>query len=522
MRLILHTLQKDVRRLWPVAAVTWVMLAALAREDRWRADRLASPLEGWMNPLLTLAWALLAALAVLEEPLVGERNFWTTRPYPWPALLASKLLFVALAIHLPSLVADVCVLVARGFSPVDGLGPLLTKQLLFFVAVTLPAIALATLVRNFTHFVIAVFAISAGVAILNGGFQSFPDFRHHESEVRNAAIRILLAAGALAVIWTQYARRRAIPARIMAIAAALAAASISAWLPARAEYAVIGSRSLQAPRISLRNSPSAEASALVARVGGGRLPVVLLPIGIEPGAPNDRFHMAILDVEIVTPDGARLPSVIPTPNRPFEKIDLIADSFSTSQAQGRSSSPGFYNPPDWLALRFSEPAWQRWKNARVRIHGAAAFDFYRKGETTVLPLQSSAAVPDVGRCTAMTVDDRYSEEMLKVLCESPRDLPAASIALRDQASGREWRLGLNSAATYSPGPHETWLSPLNRGESFFHLTDSVESLPRSQWLVPVSYLSSSRIEITPEIATGHALARFDLGEVTLASWLVRR
>jgi hypothetical protein len=120
----------------------------------------------------------------------------------------------------------------------------------------------------------------------------------------------------------------------------------------------------------------------------------------------------------------------------------------------------------------------------------------------------------MGRCTAMTVDDRYSEEMLKVFCESPHELPAASIALRHEPSGREWRLRLNSAFTYSPGPHETWLSPLHRGQSFFRLTNSVEVRAGSQWLVPKSYLSSAHVEVTPEIVIGHVLA----GSVALASW----
>ena len=77
MRLILHTLQKDFRRLWPAAAVTRLMLVALTRADRWRADWLASSMEGWMNLLLTMAWVMLAALAVLEEPLVGDGHFWS-------------------------------------------------------------------------------------------------------------------------------------------------------------------------------------------------------------------------------------------------------------------------------------------------------------------------------------------------------------------------------------------------------------------------------------------------------------
>ena len=170
MRLMLLTFKKDARRLWPAAAATWVMLAALADADRWRADWIPSPMEGWMNLLLTMAWVCLAALAVLEEPLVGDRNFWTTRPHRWPALLAAKLVFVVLAIHLPSLLADLFVLTARGFSPAAYSGDLLLKQVLFFGAVTLPSIALASLVRNFTHFIIAVFTIAAGIAILTAEF----------------------------------------------------------------------------------------------------------------------------------------------------------------------------------------------------------------------------------------------------------------------------------------------------------------------------------------------------------------
>jgi hypothetical protein len=505
MHLILHTFRKDIRHLWPAVAVTCLMLGELGRQDRWRADSLAAPLEGWLNLLLTMAWSMLADLAVLEEPLVGERNFWTTRPHHWPALLASKLVFVLVTIHLPLLLADLYVLAARGFSPANALGPILWKQLLFFGAVTLPSIALASLLRNFTHFVIAVFAIAAGIAILNDGFQRFPDFPRLEINLTHAAIRMLLAAAALAVIWTQYARRRVIPARVTAIAAMLAAASLSAWLPARASYAFIGSSSPETPRISLRSSPTVPSPSTLARFGGAQT-VALLPIAIA-AAPAGHFRIPFVEVEIVLPDRARLRSAVPSPNRPFERIDFTAYAFC--------------NPPDWLALRFSGQAWERVRNARVRIHGTAAFDFCRPGETAVLFPDGSADIPGMGRCTAMTVDDRYGEQILKVFCESPRNLPAASIALRHEPSGREWRLGLNSASTYSPGPHETWLSPLHRGQSFFRLTTSVESAPGSRWLVPVSDLPSARIEITPEIVTGHALAHFDLGEVTLASFLAR-
>src|ERR1051325_11172444 len=188
MRLMLHTFLKDARRLWPAVAVSWVMLCVVTNADRWRADWMPGPMEGWMTLLLSMAWACLAALAVQEEPLVGDRNFWTTRPHRWPALLAAKLLFVLLAIHVPMFVANVYVLAARGFSPSPYLGELLSKQLLFLGALTLPAIAIASVVRNFAQFVIAVFGIAAGIAILNGTFQGERFYRWEPSEVRHAIV----------------------------------------------------------------------------------------------------------------------------------------------------------------------------------------------------------------------------------------------------------------------------------------------------------------------------------------------
>ena len=136
---------------------------ALALEGRISDGFVLAALQQISDPV---AWACLAALAVLEEPLVGDQNFWTTRPHRWTALLGAKLIFVVLAIHLPSFVADLFVLAARGFPPAVYLGDLLVKQILFFGVIILPSIALASLVRNFTHFVITAFTIAAGLAIL--------------------------------------------------------------------------------------------------------------------------------------------------------------------------------------------------------------------------------------------------------------------------------------------------------------------------------------------------------------------
>jgi hypothetical protein len=295
-----------------------------------------------------------------------------------------------------------------------------------------------------------------------------------------------------------------VPARVIVVATALGAASLSTWLPARAEYSV---RAVSdPPRISLRDAPLND--DVIHRAGGTQA-TVLLPIAIDSGA---RFHVPLVDVEIVAPDGTRPRSIRSSPNRPFQKIDLSAYPMSA----GRDSTP------DWLMLSFSPSAWQHVKDGRVHVSGAAAFDFYRPGQTAILPTQGAGSVRDLGRCTATATEERFSDSALKVLCESPRELPAATITLRHESSGREWKLGLHSSIAYSPGPHETWLSPLNRAQSFFQLTNGDTSAPGSQWLVPATLVPAARLEITPEIPTGHALAHFDFGDVQLSSWLVPR
>jgi len=241
------------------------------------------------------------------------------------------------------------------------------------------------------------------------------------------------------------------------------------------------------------------------RTGRGQ-PTVLLPIAIDSGA---RFHIPIIDVEITVPDGTRIEAVHPSPNRHFDKIDLTAYPFFTSNSVS----------PDWLTLSFSRSAWEHVKNARVHITGTVAIEYYHPGRTTILPTQGSGEVADLGRCTTLTTDDGRTQAF-KLECESPRELPAAVMVLRHEASGREWKERLSSSITYMPGPHETWLSPLHRGESFFHLVDVMTPGPGSQWLVPASDLPSARLEITPEIVTGHALARFDFPGVALSTWLV--
>jgi hypothetical protein len=117
MRLVLHILLKDARRFWWEIAVTLGLLASVARMDATRVGFIPGAMEGWLNLILPAVWAYLVALVIHDEALVGDRQFWLTRPYPWPALLVAKALFVLVFIHFFSFAVDVAILASRGFEP---------------------------------------------------------------------------------------------------------------------------------------------------------------------------------------------------------------------------------------------------------------------------------------------------------------------------------------------------------------------------------------------------------------------
>lgn len=276
-----------------------------------------------------------------------------------------------------------------------------------------------------------------------------------------------------------------------------------AMVPVRAEYA-FGSMS-PAPTITQRDAVPDEAVSRSVRTGNPR--VVLIPISVQLPRDASRAAVPLIEAEVTAPGGARIRSVRPTPNRPFERIPLMAFPFWVPDRS-----------VEWFTLRFSAPEWEKVKGQRVNVRGSAAIQFYSPGPPTDLPFKGSRAVAGVGHCTSSIVDDRNFDEIVKILCESPRDLQPANVFLRHEPSGRVWRESLNSALTFVAGPTNTWLSPLRRGQTFFRLADREATMaPGAQYLVPKEYLDSIRITIAPEIPWGHALVPFEFPSVEMVT-----
>lgn len=105
MEQIWHIFKKDLRRLWPQVLATLILLAWFAFMDGRRSDAVLPAAEGWLNLLLPFTWIYLLGLFIVEDPLVGDRQFWVTTPCSWRSLFGAKALFALAFVHIPFFVA---------------------------------------------------------------------------------------------------------------------------------------------------------------------------------------------------------------------------------------------------------------------------------------------------------------------------------------------------------------------------------------------------------------------------------
>ena len=296
--------------------------------------------------------------------------------------------------------------------------------------------------------------------------------------------------------------------------------TIVACLIAMAQYA---SRRIAAPRIAgavavlivavIWLSPGEDfygirAAIYPAPATAGNLSVHLVD-GLEP--PEDirgrslpiRFDKASVAIPIVVSglrDNARVRFVEP---------DLVDADGKLYRAEptglGRDALPCCRNLiPWWQVLGIDPAVFEQIKNRTIEAQGGMFVEYYRIAGPVAASIGKSIVAAEAGRCSAdIPVRDNPADEALRVECESPTRLPAVNVKLTDSAGGREWNQYLGSSHTLMSYPAGTWLSPMDRSEISFRLTDEEHYNPLGgQWLVPREVVQSVRITIAPEIPEG--------------------
>ena len=169
MNLTLHLVACDLRYLrhylglWLGLVVLQAVLVGYAPHlplvDRTQFFSLSS--LAWLLAVLNICLlAVIVAQLVQKDCVVGSTAFWLSRPVSRARLLAGKVLFLALAIILPSLLVEVGLLHFSGVTPHDTLRSV--PQILFLTVV---AVALLTMLAAVTTS-LARMILAGGLALL--------------------------------------------------------------------------------------------------------------------------------------------------------------------------------------------------------------------------------------------------------------------------------------------------------------------------------------------------------------------
>jgi hypothetical protein len=480
MHLILHIFKKDVRRLWWGIAIALLIQTAAA----W-FDASESLVSGQLGILLIMTWAALIALAVHEDPLVSDRQFWITRPARWRVLLGSKLLFAIAVVHVPSFLADVTLLAVRGFRPWEWLASLLIKQVMLAAILTLPVIALAAVLPGFAHLALAVIAI-VGLTSFASGFSMglYSRWTAVGMDTRMILVGAVLAAAAMVIIPWQFARRKTWPSRLLGISGVLAAELLLAFVSpiflARVHAAVtpIETKLFFHVRTNLAE-PHDPTSGI------NYYPYV------PPGVEAMRVPISVSGV----PKGI---AALCDP----EMLDLIGPGNQRYQMRPT------YIGPDWLILTIRRQLYERLKDGKVEIKGSVPVILHRDGAHTSMPVGTTRALPGVGRCSSDEIDvpgpsaNVEHSRFLRVACESPDGSSLPALVKFQQSAEKALRAQLDWTA--APG-----LSPLKRGVVTFPLSPGED--PQPSW----------RLEITPDIPLGWQVVNLDLRDLRLGDYVSR-
>ncbi len=236
MTQILNIFKKDTRQFWLEILLSVVVTIAfvLIYPNEWktRQDQQRHILEfsAIVAFLLVAGWWLLIARVVHAETLIGDRQFWITRPYEWKKLLAAKILFLAVWIGVPFLLAQCCLLLEAGFHPISYTPGLLYNLAELLVTLLLPVFALAAVTSTFARLTLTFL----------GGFIAFVGTSYMDSTIHagnsisipypNVFVFPVLLGGCVVAIVLQYATRRTWLARGVLIAVPiLLALSVGAY-----------------------------------------------------------------------------------------------------------------------------------------------------------------------------------------------------------------------------------------------------------------------------------------------------
>ncbi len=433
MKLIFQIFLRDVRHLWRELAVSYAVVIAYG----WSTPRYWVHLEEWaatgasglgvffevpfwprlLVVLVPLAWLVAIVRVVQSDSLVGNRQFWVTRPFGWKQVLAAKISFALICANLPLLILEVYLLAKAGFAPTHYLVGLLWMQCLTSFILLLPVIALATVTATVGQFLLGVLLI-----VLAQFLSGLPSLLHismgtsflsepvelSQFTSTDPLPTILLLAFPLVIIGLQYARRRTLLSRWLIVCLMAALVLITLFAPYRTlvhrQYPPLNAG--EKTPIHLAIGGTLGTWTRTSKPDPNEVGIVL-PLTIERTSPDFFLIMKGSHVEVESQNGLKWDAGWTSMN----SLTLL--------------------PPDHNAnVSFAVPTdfYQQFRDLDVKVRLTLAFTYFQDANRRTFVVPSGAfTLPDAGRCTATPLDppNVYSGGPKVVFCLAPLHRPAS-------------------------------------------------------------------------------------------------
>jgi hypothetical protein len=266
MHQILHIFKKDVRRHWPEILISFALLGMYVRIMTHHPDDRLTPYSfPWYQlsassvpTLLIIFWIFLTIRLVQGEALVGDRQWWVTKPYEWWKLLAAKEIFLLAFIGVPLFLVQLYLLHHAGFPILPHFFGVLTMQLALATVLFLPAVTLGSLTKSVGQALIALLIVFVGISATVSLLSKVPNSSMSSAVEGLGNISSILVLGSIigAAGW-QYARRRTWASRGLLVAGVGVVVLITALTP----YAMFVNRKY--PLLESKDAPAQISSGVL-------------------------------------------------------------------------------------------------------------------------------------------------------------------------------------------------------------------------------------------------------------------
>ena len=440
MKHVTQLLRKDVRHLWPWILVFWMLLALYPLSE----TGVAHSIEGFKDLLLfwlapAVAVFLLVVAAIQQEPLIGDRQYWLTRPFTKWHLMVSKALFFVGFIQAPVLLMQVVMLMKTSMPVWHSLPALLWWHLFFIAILVLPSAALAAVTEGLGQAILTALFIFLAFSSAGEYLFSAKGTLHWGGLdwIRTTAAFALAGAGATLILLLQYTRRWTLLCRLLIPLTAVLVSAVYAMPPRGTAVAIQAAMSPEhVDGVSIQFDSS--------RVG-------------QRAQDWDTTSNDPATVQVKIPiriDGL-MPGLDPVDDWTRVCVDLPAGGTWCSGWRALGGGKNFTRGASWLRAFVDREAFERVKNTPVRVHGSLAFTLVRRtGAVSVSSPEREAVVAGVGRCINLHIPmPRQSIVGVTCLATNPR----AAIAV-ERARGESLDIG-DLDAVYAPFAVVHWLSP---------------------------------------------------------------